>query len=63
VKLLRDRQAGETPRVTNTELFFDLVYVFAIAQLSHRLLIDLTPRGVIEALMLFLAVWWAPSRW
>lgn len=32
----------ETERVTNVELFFDLVYVFAVTQLSHYLLSHLT---------------------
>jgi low temperature requirement protein LtrA len=41
------------------ELFFDLVYVFAITQLSHRLLDHLTGRGALETLVLFGAVWWA----
>jgi low temperature requirement protein LtrA len=41
------------------ELFFDLVYVFAVTQLSHHLLAQLTVRGAIETLVLFLAVWWA----
>ena len=34
--LLRDRSGNQ--RVTNIELFFDLVYVFAVTQLSHYLL-------------------------
>ena len=34
-RLLRDRTGGN--RVTNIELFFDLVYVFAVTQLSHYL--------------------------
>jgi low temperature requirement protein LtrA len=40
-------------------LFFDLVYVFAVTQLSHYLTEHLTVRGAVEALVLFLAVWWA----
>jgi len=28
--VLRDRSGGEVPAVTNMELFFDLVYVFAV---------------------------------
>jgi low temperature requirement protein LtrA len=36
--VLRDRSAQEWPRVTNMELFFDLVYGFAVTQLSHHLL-------------------------
>src|SRR5216684_3457808 len=57
--VLRDRTAGATPRVTNMELFFDLVYVFAITQLSDRLFESLTARGLVQMLVLFLAVWWA----
>lgn len=40
------------------ELFFDLVFVFAITQLSHTLLADLTPAGALRVGMLFLGTWW-----
>jgi low temperature requirement protein LtrA len=40
------------------ELFFDLVFVFAITQLSHTLLEHLSLRGALQTLLLFLAVWW-----
>lgn len=57
-QLFRDRgEHGHAP-VTYIELFFDLVFVFAITQLSHRLLAHLTFHGAIETLLLFLAVWW-----
>ena len=56
--LFRSREKGEETPVTNIELFFDLVFVFAITQLSHRLLDHLTIHGAIETLILFLAVWW-----
>lgn len=56
---LRPRSAGEHARVTNIELFFDLVFVFAVTQLSHALLTHLSIAGAIETLLLFLAVWWA----
>jgi low temperature requirement protein LtrA len=46
-------------RVTFFELFFDLVYVFAITQLSHGLLEQLDLRGLAETVVLLLAVWWA----
>jgi low temperature requirement protein LtrA len=51
----------EGVRVTNMELFFDLVYVFAITQLSDFLFDDAhrSAHGVLEALVLFVAVWWA----
>jgi low temperature requirement protein LtrA len=45
-------------RVTNAELFFDLVFVFAVTQVSHTLLHHFTPSGAVEVTLLFLAVWW-----
>jgi low temperature requirement protein LtrA len=51
--------ADEAHRVTFFELFFDLVYVFAVTQLSHGLLEHLGLRGAGEATLLLLAVWWA----
>lgn len=55
--LLRNHNGGKAP-VTNVELFFDLVFVFAVTQLSHYLMGDLTWSGAIETLILFGAVWW-----
>jgi low temperature requirement protein LtrA len=55
---LRARDGGEQ-RVTPLELFFDLVYVFAVTQLSHLLLDHTTVRGALETLFLLLVVWWA----
>lgn len=45
-------------RVTNVELFFDLVFVFAVTQISHTLLHHFTPLGAVHVVVLFLAVWW-----
>jgi low temperature requirement protein LtrA len=45
-------------RVTYAELFFDLVFVFAITQISHALLHHFTPLGAVQTTLLFLAVWW-----
>ena len=45
-------------RVTYAELFFDLVFVFAITQISHTLLGRFTPSGAIQVTLLLLAVWW-----
>lgn len=53
-----DGHGGHAP-VGYIELFFDLVYVFAITQLSHHLLQHLTWTGAVQTLVLFLAVWWA----
>ncbi len=46
-------------RVTNMELFFDLVYVFAVTQLTRFLVENLTWQGVLHAVVLLCAVWWA----
>jgi low temperature requirement protein LtrA len=57
--VLRNRGAEESPSVTSMELFFDLVYVFAITQVSGYLGHHLSARGALETMVLFLAVWWA----
>ena len=56
---LRPRGEGATQPTTTVELFFDLVYVFAVTQLSHLILDDLTVGGVARAFFLLLVVWWA----
>ena len=56
--LFRVRDSHDHSPVTYVELFFDLVFVFAITQLSHRLLKHLTLVGALETVVLFLAVWW-----
>ena len=48
----------ERRSATNLELFFDLVFVFAVTQLSHTLLHHFTPLGAVQVTLLFLAVWW-----
>lgn len=40
------------------ELFFDLVYVFAIIQISHLLIEHLTWAGAVQTVVVFAAVWW-----
>ncbi|MBC6981231.1 low temperature requirement protein A [Caulobacter sp. 17J80-11] len=56
--LLRERRGHAHAPVTFVELFFDLVFVFAITQLSHALLEDLSLRGVLQVGLLAMAVWW-----
>ncbi len=55
--VLRERIG--TQRVTFVELFFDLVYVFAVTQLSHLLLSHLDLHTAAQTSLLLLAVWWA----
>ncbi len=51
--------------VTPLELFFDLVFVFAVAQLSHHLATNLSWRGAAETLVMLLAVFaaWFTTSW
>ena len=49
---------GDEHEVTPVELFFDLVFVFAITQISHFLLAHFTPLGALQSAILMLAVWW-----
>jgi low temperature requirement protein LtrA len=63
VSLLRARTGLRG--VANIELFFDLVYAFAVTQLSHYLLDHATAEGVIQAAVLFGMVWtiWASTAY
>src|SRR5260370_32057616 len=56
--LFRTLAPHQHSRVTYAELFFDLVFVFAVTQVSHTLLGRLTPLGLAQTTLLFLAVWW-----
>lgn len=56
--LLRKRD-GAHARVGFVELFFDLVFVFAVTQISHTLLAHLSWTGVLQAAILLGAVWWS----
>ncbi|OBA59077.1 low temperature requirement protein A [Mycobacterium sp. 1100029.7] len=43
----------------NLELFFDLVFTFAMSQVTQLMLHDLSPSGFGRAALALLAVWWA----
>ena len=53
------RRRGEEQRATTLELFYDLVFVFAVTQVSHLLLDDLSWRGAGHMTLALLVVWWA----
>ncbi len=55
---LRSRGRHDSGKVSMTELFFDLVFVFAVTQLSHTLLAHLGLTGFLQTSVLFLAIWW-----
>src|SRR3954462_3702963 len=56
--IIRSLAEGEQ-RATFFELFFDLVYVFAVTQLSHHLLAKLTWSGAAETAFMLVALYWA----
>ncbi len=51
--------ATREQRVTPLELFFDLVFVYAITQVTELMSHDLTLRGVTQGLLVLAALWWA----
>jgi low temperature requirement protein LtrA len=56
--IIRARGEGEQ-RATFFELFFDLVYVFAVTQLSHHLLVHLDWSGAAQTAFMLVALYWA----
>jgi low temperature requirement protein LtrA len=56
--LFRAIVPNQHSRVTYAELLFDLVFVFAVTQVSHMLLGRFTALGAVQTTLLFLAVWW-----
>ena len=53
------RVEGAEQRATSLERFYDLVFVFAITQVSHHLLEHLTWEGAGQSALLLLVVWWS----
>jgi low temperature requirement protein LtrA len=56
--LVRLKHGHGHHRVTFVELFFDLVFVFAVTQLSHSLIEHFSALDVLQTTLLTLAVWW-----
>jgi low temperature requirement protein LtrA len=52
-------RASDGQSVTFVELFFDLVFVFAITQLTVLTAHDLTPDGILRSILLGWLIWWA----
>jgi len=52
-------RASGPQSVTFVELFFDLVFVFAVTQVTVLTAHDLTPDGIVRSLLLFWLIWWA----
>ncbi len=62
--LLRKRGEG-IASVSFSELLFDLIYVFAVTQISHYLLHNLNWMGFVHSTILWFAVWlgWQHTTW
>jgi len=56
---MNDQEVDHGHRVTPLELFFDLVFVFAITQVTGFLTDNPTAEGLLEGLLLLGALWWA----
>jgi low temperature requirement protein LtrA len=59
------RQGDGAGRVTNIELFYDLVFVFAVTQLSHLLVSHVSVEGAVQTAILLLIMWqvWIYTTW
>jgi low temperature requirement protein LtrA len=55
----REVEHSDEHRVTPLELFFDLVFVFAITQVTSLLADDPTWGGVGRGMLVLAALWWA----
>ncbi len=55
---VRMETVAEDARVTAIELFFDLVFVFALTQVTALMADDLTARGLVRGLLLLALLWW-----
>jgi low temperature requirement protein LtrA len=52
---------SEGARVTSLELFFDLVFVYAITQITQFMASDPTGRGVLRGMLMLAILWWCWS--
>mgnify|MGYP001795389492 CR=1 FL=1 len=57
-RLRIDEENEEERKATWLELFYDLIFVVAIAELSHSLSKDVSVHGFISFVALFIPVWW-----
>ncbi len=58
-RLESPESGDEQYRVTPLELFFDLVFVFALTQVTELVAEDLTVTGLLRGLAVLMVIWWA----
>lgn len=56
------RKVGESSSSTTSELFFDLVFVFAFVQVTTLMGDDFSVRGVLNGLLVLTVLWWSWSN-
>jgi low temperature requirement protein LtrA len=56
---MRAQATSEDQRVTTLELFFDLVFVFALTQITTQIVHDLTSHGLLRGILLTGLLWWS----
>ena len=54
----RIQSVSEEARVTPIELFFDLVFVFSLTQVTAMMAADLSARGIVRGLLVLALLWW-----
>jgi len=57
-RLLRVRPTGEDHSATDFELLFDLVYVFALTQVTGYVAHEHTVHGAVQGLLMLALLWW-----
>lgn len=60
---MSDIRSDQAQGATFVELFFDLVFVFAVTQVTGVLAHDLTAAGLLNAAVVFWLVWWAWTQY
>ncbi|MCU0505430.1 MAG: low temperature requirement protein A [Chloroflexi bacterium] len=59
----RGVRASQPQGVTFVELFFDLVFVFAVTQITAKTAHDLTAEGVLRSILIGWLIWWAWTQY
>src|SRR4051812_2600330 len=57
-RVLRVRPTGEDESATNFELLFDLVYVFALTQVTGYIAHEHSAEGALQGLLMLALLWW-----
>jgi low temperature requirement protein LtrA len=60
---LAARPTDDKHRVTNFELLFDLVYVFAVTQVTGYIVHEHSARAVLQGLLILALLWWTWSAY